>query len=294
MKVVVAGASGFIGMALVKRLVVEDHVVVALSRKSNVFKNLPSENLQEEIWDGQTLGPWIKHMEDADAVVNLAGEGIADKRWDLEQKRIIKGSRLGATKAVVGAIARSQKRPQVLVNASAVGYYGSAGDTEIMESSPKGKGFLADVCSDWEQEARVVEELGLRVVLLRIGVVMEKDGGALKKLMRPFRFFIGGPLGSGRQWFPWVHREDVVGAILYILKNESLSGPVNVVAPETQTMKRPCWAPVPASVLRMSLGGEMADMLLGSQRVLPHRLLESGYTFRYPSVSDALKKILKK
>lgn len=298
MKVLVAGATGFVGKALVKRLLDEEHEVFVLSRRSDAFKNLPSASLKVQTWDGQNVGHWSKLLEDVDVVVNLAGEGIADQPWSTEQKRKIKASRLDATRTLVNATARSLSRPRVWVNASAVGYYGNVPEGDVTEDSPKGKGFLPDVCADWEEQALNAADLGLRVVLLRFGIVLEKDGGALKKFILPFKWYAGGPLGSGKQWFPWVHRDDVVGAILFAIEHERLSGPVNVTAPEPlrmkefcqelgRAMKRPSWAPVPGFVLKLVLG-ELSEMLLTGQRVIPQRLTQAGYSFKYPQASLAL------
>ena len=306
MRVVVAGATGFVGRSLVKKLLGEDHSVVVLSRQVGAFKNLPSAQLKVELWDGHTVGHWAEQLEDADAVVNLSGEGIADERWTEERKRLIKASRLEATRALVGGISGRARhhRPRVLVNASAVGYYGDVPQGEVFENHPKGKDFLAGVCGDWEAEAQSAGGYDVRVVLPRFGVVLEKGGGALKKFIPPFRLFAGGPLGSGRQWFPWVHRDDVVDILLFALEKEQLSGPVNVAAPEAVTMKqfckalgktmhRPSWAPVPGFALKLLLG-EMAGMLLTGQKAVPKKLEEAGYRFQYPALGPALSAIFHK
>ena len=301
MKIVIAGGTGFVGKALIRRLLKDGHRVVALVRRPGVFKNLPDGNLIQAEWDGKQQGGWSSHLMDAEVVINLAGEGIADRRWDIERKRVIKASRLESTKALVNAISRSRSRPKTLVNVSAVGYYGPSPQGEVREDSPKGKGFLADVCADWEFEARKAGELGVRVVLPRLGIVLEKEGGALKKILTPFRFFMGGWLGSGRQPFPWVHREDVIGSILFMLENGAVSGPVNVVAPETLTMKQfcqalgrvlksPCWAPVPSLALKMMLG-EMSEMILAGQKAVPQKLLDSGYRFQHSRAEETLQAI---
>ena len=260
-----------------------------------------NKNLRVEPWDGKRAGNWTALFKDTDAVVNLVGEGISDRPWTMERKFMIKSSRIDATRVLVSMVARARRRPKVFVSGSAVGFYGSVPDGEVTEDSPKGKGFLSGICSDWEHEAEAVRELGVRLALLRTGIVIERRGGALKKLMLPFRYYLGGPLGSGRQGFPWVHREDVLGAILHIIQNETLSGPVNVVAPETLTMKqfcealgkamkRPSWLPVPAFMLQLILG-EMSEMLLTGQNVTPQKLLKSGYAFQYPRVQEALQAV---
>jgi uncharacterized protein len=303
MKIIVAGGTGFVGKALVKRLIEEKHQVVVLSRRADAFKNMPLANLKVELWDSKTAGIWVSQLDGADAVVNLAGENIAGKRWTPKQKEILRSSRLNATQALVDALARAKRRPEVLINASAVGYYGSVETGAVREDAPKGSGFLADLCAEWEAAARKASST-TRVVILRFGVVLEKDGGALPKFLTPFRFFAGGPLGSGRQAFPWVHRADVIGAILYSLQNPSVLGVYNMTAPGALTMKefcsvlgkvmnRPSWAAVPEPALKLLLG-EMAEMLITGQKAVPDRLEQAGYHFRYPQAEQALTNILQK
>ena len=298
MNIVVAGGTGFIGRAFIRKLLDEGHGVLALSRRTDAFKNISHADLQVASWDGETQGPWARLLGDKDAVVNLAGEGIADKRWSAERKKQILLSRVNATRALVEALGRCSDRPKVLLNASAVGFYGDVPSGEVAESHPKGQGFLADVCAEWEKEALKAEAFGTRVVLMRFGVVIGKGGGALQKFIPPFRFFAGGPLGSGRQYFPWVHLDDVIGATLYALKNNTLSGPVNVTAPESLTMSqfcrelgsamhRPSWAPVPGFVLRALLG-EMSGMILNGQNAVPRKLEQAGYRFQHPQAGPAL------
>jgi hypothetical protein len=305
MKIVVAGGAGFVGGALVRRFLEAKDETVVLSRSGAVPKGLAVENLKIEKWDARTGGAWESCVNGADAVVNLAGESIAAKRWDRDQKNKILGSRLDATRAIVGAIQKAGKRPKVLVNASAVGFYGDVRDQKVDESFPKGKGFLADTCQAWENEAKKAEAFGVRVVLLRFGVVLEKNGGALGKFIFPFQIFAGGPLGSGSQPFPWVHRGDVVGSILHSIRQDSLSGPVNVVSPETATMKefcsalgrtmhRPSWLPVPAFALKALLGEMAEEMLLSGAAAVPAKLEASGYRFRHPKLQEALMNIFRK
>lgn len=304
MRVVIAGGTGFIGNALLEQFVKGKHQVVLLSRNADGLKHLEKDTVNAEQWDAKTVGPWTKRLDGADAVVNLTGEPIAAKRWTLSQKERILKSRVDATKAIVSAIGKVGKKPSVLVNASAVGYYGNVEKGDVTESHPKGSDFLAGVCEKWEQEAHAAEKHGVRVVVLRIGIVLEKNGGALKKMLPPFQMFAGGHLGSGIQWFPWVHRDDVAGAVLFAIKNEKAAGPVNVTAPEPVTMKefcktlgkiirRPSWAPVPAFALKILLG-EMSDMLLTGQRAIPKKLQEAGYTFKYPKLEKALMAALGK
>ena len=273
----------------------ENHEVTILSRHAGEAAVM---------WDAHTVGAWASRLEGADAIVNLVGEGIVGKRWTTKQKEILRSSRLDSTRALVSAISQTSSRPKILINASAVGFYGNVPEGDVTEDSPKGKGFLADLCAEWEAEAKKAQALGVRTVLLRLGVILEKDGGALQKFLPPFRFFVGGPLGSGRRYFPWVHREDVVGAILYALKDPSFSGTFNMTAPGVLTMKefcsvlgkvmgRPSWAPVPSFVLKALLG-EMSEMLLTGQKVVSNRLQDKGFRFRYPSAEKALSAILQK
>ncbi len=299
--VVVAGGTGFIGHELTRRLLHDGHEVVVLTRSSSQPRDaIPHTRFVE--WDGQSTGEWETALEGSIAVVNLAGESIGARRWSAQQKERIVSSRLDATSAIVGAIGRLHKRPSVLVNGSAIGYYGDTGDREITEESGKGKGFLADTVDQWEAAARRVDSFGVRRVLIRNGVVLGKKATALGRMVLPFRFFLGGPLGSGRQWFPWIHIDDVIECILFAIRAENISGVYNVVAPEPVTMKRfseilgrvvrrPSWLPVPSLALRLLLG-EMSEMILGGQKAVPARLIRAGFQFRYRNVQDALTAIL--
>jgi hypothetical protein len=273
MRVVVAGASGLIGTELSRVLSERGDEVVALPRFGKA--------------------PWS--VEGADAVVNLAGASVAGKRWTPAYKKEIEDSRVLTTRALVEAIASPARKPRVLVNASAVGYYGGRGDEVLEEGAAPGGDFLANVVRQWEAQA---QRAPVRSVQLRTGVVLSARGGALAKMLLPFKAFVGGPIGSGKQWFPWIHIADEVAAILWVLDRD-LSGPLNLVAPGIVTMKdfakalgralhRPSWAPVPAAPLRILLG-EMADALLAGQRALPRKLLQSGFRFRFPEVDEALR-----
>jgi uncharacterized protein (TIGR01777 family) len=273
MRVVVAGASGLIGTHLSKALRARGDEPVALPRLGT--------------------GPWS--VEGADAVVNLAGASVAGKRWTPEYKKEIEESRVRSTRALVQAIAAAARKPRVLVNASAVGYYGGRGDEPVDESAGPGADFLANVVRQWEAEA---QRAPIRSVQVRTGIVLSKKGGALEKMLPPFKAFVGGPIGSGKQWFPFIHIADEVGAILWCIDRE-LTGPVNLVAPGVVTMKdfakalgrslhRPSWAPVPAAPLKILLG-EFASSILEGQRAVPKKLLDSGFRFRFPDVDSALR-----
>ncbi len=304
MNILVTGGTGFLGRALLKRLLEEKHSVVLLTRHPDAVKDLGGDSIEIEQWDGKTTDPWLHRVEGVDGVVNLAGESIGAKRWTEARKASLVGSRIDATRAIIAAISRAKKKPRVLVNASAVGYYGDVKSGDVTETYPRGSDFLPGLCDQWEKEAGRAEGLGVRVVIFRIGIVLEKDGGALQRLMLPFKLFVGGPLGSGQQWFPWVHRDDVVDAILFALNNLNLSGAYNLATPDPVTMRefstalgramrRPSWAPVPAFVLRAMLG-EMSGTVLTGQRVVPRKLQEAGFSFRYPKLDGALAAILRR
>jgi len=302
MKVVVAGGSGFIGSALIPRLHADGHDVILLTRNPDAARPRIGVRAKLEKWNGVNGGLWEAHLDGADAVINFAGEPLDVRRWSPRQKERIISSRVNATLAIVNAMKKAKRRPSVLVNASGVGYYGSVESRSVSEEAPKGNDFLSVVTHQWETAARGAESIGVRTVMLRTAVVLGDNGGALKKLLMQFKLFVGGPLGSGRQWFPWVHRDDLLGAILFAMTNPALVGSVNVVAPESVTMKefcvalgkalhRPSWAPVPAFLLRLLLG-EMSDMVLTGQRAVPKVLERYGFTFKYPQLSSALADIL--
>lgn len=301
MKIVVAGATGFVGSPLCTYLMREGHEVVAVTRDPERARARLGPDIFSVGWDGRTTDGWAAQLNGADAVVNLAGAGIADRRWTAARKQELRDSRLDATGAIVTAIAAAHTPPQVLVNASAIGWYGPCGDEPLTEHAPAGPDFLGRLCAEWEEAAQRAEGL-CRVVRLRIGVVLGPDGGALAKMLPPFRFFVGGPLGSGRQQFSWIHRDDLIGLIEHVIQTRALSGAVNATAPHPvplaefcrtlgRVLGRPSWAPVPAPVLRLMLG-EMADMLLCGQRVLPAVATESGYTFQYRTAEEALRAVL--
>ncbi len=299
MKIIIAGGTGFIGTELIRQIS-GNHQLIVLTRNPGTKAQSGSVEFVE--WDGTPDGSWTRHVDGADAVINFAGVTIAGKRWTKTQKKKILGSRINATKAIVEAVGNAKNKPSVLVNISAVGYYGNIEEGDVTEQHSSGDDFLAYVCRQWEQEALVAEKRGVRVVLPRLGVVLGKNGGALQKLLLPFRMFVGGPLGSGKQWFPWIHIDDVIGIIMYAIENKNVSGPINAATPEAVRMKefcatlgkvlhRPSWAPVPAFALKLILG-EMAMMLLTGQKVIPQKILNAGYQFKHPRLSEALQSIV--
>jgi uncharacterized protein (TIGR01777 family) len=304
MRVVITGGSGLIGRALTAPLAAERNEVIVLSRDPGRVQGLPP-GARVEGWDGRSAGEWGALLDSGTAIINLAGESVGEGRWTAERKRRIRDSRLQAGAAVVEAVRRAAgagRAPAVLLQASAVGYYGDAGDGEVTEEHPPGRDFLAEVCVAWEAATAEVETLGVRRVLLRTGIVLHPDGGALPKVLRPFRFGAGGPLGSGRQWFPWIHWLDEIDAILFLLAHPTARGPFNLCAPQPvrnrdfsralgRQLHRPSFLAAPAFALRLALG-DMADALLHGQRALPRRLLAAGYAFHHPDLGEALRDLL--
>jgi uncharacterized protein (TIGR01777 family) len=301
MRVVITGATGFIGSALCGQLH-KDYEVIALSRDATRAAKSIGDRAKVVEWDGRTTGSWFKQANGAFAIINLGGESIASGRWNESKKAGILHSRLDSIRAVREAIKQMDEKPSVVIQASAIGYYGSRQDEQLDENSTPGKGFLASVCRDVENSIEKIEEVGVRCIVIRTGVVLGRDGGAFVKLVKPFRFYLGGHLGSGRQWFSWIHLEDQVAAIKFLMENEHLKGAFNLTAPQPVTMKefckilgkvmhRPAWLNVPAFAVKLALG-EMADeMLLTGQKVIPKRLLNTGFTFKYTDVKQALNDI---
>ncbi len=297
MKLAIAGGTGFIGSALCGRLEELGHSIVLIS--SRPAPVLMPPNKEWVTWKPGQPGPWEQAVDGVDAVINLAGEPIPAKRWTGAQKEKIRSSRVNTTKALVTAIGKAKKKPNLLINSSAIGYYGPRGDENVVEDTKPGSDFVSRVCIEWEEEAQKAESFGVRVVCLRTGIVLGKGGGALAKMVLPFKLFAGGPLGTGRQWVSWIQLEDEVGLIVHLLQTEDALGPVNATAPGPVTMKelcralgkalhRPSWAPVPTFALRL-LVGEMADVLVTGQRVLPAKAQQMGYTFKYPDLTEALR-----
>ena len=290
----VAGGSGFLGTALVDAWRREGHEVLVLTRR-------PRDEHQIAWTPGRGDAGWTSAIAGADAVVNLAGESIAAKRWTTARKAAIRDSRVRATRALAAAIRQADRPPAVFISASGVGIYGPRGDEPITEDTPRSFDFLASVCSRWEAEALEASS-STRVVLLRTGLVLSKDGGALPQIALPFRFFAGGPLGSGRHYMSWIHLDDWVAMTRWAATTSSVSGPLNLTAPHPVTnaeftralghaLGRPAFVPAPAFALRLALG-EMADaLLLTGQRVLPAKAQARGFRFRYERLEEALRAI---
>lgn len=305
MKVAITGATGFVGSRLVEQLKSYGHQVVVFSRNVNkaekVFPKSAFPNVEIVAYTPTESGAWQDAIAGCDGVVNLTGEPIGEGRWTPQRKQEILNSRKLGTQKVVEAIAKANPKPSVLVNTSAIGYYGTSETAIFDESSPAGSDFLAQVCQEWEAEAQKVKELGTRLVILRFGIVLGM-GGAIAKMITPFKLFAGGPIGSGRQWFSWIHRDDLVNLIIEALTKSEMEGVFNATAPNPvrmselaqamgEVMQRPSWLPVPNLAIEALLG-EGAIVVLEGQQVLPKRTQASGFNYQYPSVKEALKTIV--
>lgn len=301
-RIIITGGTGFIGRHLAADLAGAGHEVVVLTRHPNSDPDLPSD-VRLVGWDTQSAAGWGHLADGAGAIVNLAGETIAPARWTEERKQRIVSSRVNAGRAVVEAIQGASQKPRVLIQSSAVGYYGPHGDEIITEESPPGNDFQAEVCNQWEASTAEVETLGVRRAVIRTGIVQGRGSGTLPLISLPFRFFAGGRVGSGRQWLPWIHMADEVGAIRFLIENEAANGPFNLAAPNPATnaefsqalgraMGRPSLLPVPAFALKLVFG-QMSEVLLEGARVVPKRLQGMGYPFRFPELEPALRDLMK-
>jgi uncharacterized protein len=299
-KIVIAGGTGFLGRPLSARLVADGHELVVLTRSS--ASDAPGRAV---VWspDGG-IGGWTREVDGAGAVINLAGESIAGRRWSAAHKQEILNSRVRATRSLTAAILAASRPPAVFISGSAVGYYGPLGDAIATEATPAGSDFLAQVCTEWETEAHRAGNSGTRVVCIRTGLALERDGGALPQMLPPFKFGVGGPLGSGRQYWPWIHRSDWIDLVRWAIRTAAVAGPINATAPTPVTnaefaralgraLHRPAVLPAPAFALRLALG-EMADaLLLSGQRAIPAVAETLGFSFTYTRVDDALGAIFR-
>lgn len=305
MKIILAGGSGLIGKALAQRLLNNGHQVWVLTRSlaPGKIQEQDQGGIYHAGWDAQTPQGWGQLAEQADAIINLAGANIGESRWTEKRKQVIRSSRVESGRAIVAAIRENAHRPAVLIQIAGVGYYGPHGDEILDEHSPAGSDFLAGVAAEWENSTAPVVDLGVRLVTMRTGVVLARQGGVLEPFLLQQRLFAGGPLGSGKQWISWIHIEDLLDSFAFFLNHPEASGVFNVTSPEPATnaafgktlgkiMKRPYWAPAPAFVLRLMLG-EMSTLVLDGQRVLPSRLLEAGFHFRYSELRSALADLVK-
>lgn len=301
MKIAITGATGFVGSRLVEKLKAEGHQILVFTRNPERARRIFS-NLEIVAYDPKKSGDWPQKIDGCDAVVNLAGEPISE-RWTPEHKKAILESRQLGTQKIVEAIAQANPKPGVLISASAIGYYGTSETATFDENSAPGSDFLAQVCQTWEAEAQKVKEAGVRLVILRNGIVLG-NGGALAKMIPPFQMFAGGPIGSGRQWFSWIHQDDLVNLIIEALKRPEIEGTFNATAPNPVRMNqlcqalgeaihRPSWLPVPDFALEFLLG-EGSKVVLEGQQVLPKATLAIGFQYKYPTIKPALTDIISK
>jgi len=306
MKIAITGATGFVGSRLVVKLLDRSDDILILTRNPDKARRMYPKSIYPKIeiipYIATESGDWQKEISGCDAVINLAGEPISE-RWTGEAKRAIVASREIGTEKIVEAIALAAQKPKVLINSSAIGYYGTSETASFDENSPPGGDFLADVCKKWETAAQKVKDYGTRLVILRTGIVLG-NGGALGKMIPPFKLFAGGPIGSGRQWFSWIHRDDLINLIIYCLDRQGISGTFNATAPNPVRMKefcqilgevmnRPSWLPVPDFALEILLG-EGAKIVLEGQEVLPKATQAIGFDYRYPNLEAALQEIVPK
>ena len=304
MRIIITGATGFIGRALCRTLH-KDYELIALSRNpQRAAKSLGGLATVVQ-WDGKALGGWQEFVDGALTVINLAGENIGSGRWTKAKKTAIIQSRLDAARAIIAAVDNVQKSPAIVVQASGVGYYGDRGDEILDENSSLGTGFMADVAKKWEAAIEPIQEQGVRLAKVRLGVVLGPEGGLMPRLLPVFRFFLGGHPGSGRQWLSWVHIDDVTAAVRFLIENESLQGAFNLTSPNPvsardfyrllgQVMHRPAFLPLPAFGLKLLMGQMATELLLAGQRAVPKRLLQAGYEYRYPDVKSAMEDIIGK
>ncbi len=301
MRIIITGGSGLIGRALAHSLANDGHELIVLSRNPKAVKNLP-QRARAEGWDGKAVQGWGQFANGADAIVNLAGATISE-RWSEARKQEIRESRVNAGTAVVEAVKAAEKKPRAVIQSSAVGYYGPRGAEEITEEVHAGNDFLAGICKDWEASTSELDGMGIRRVIIRTGVVLDKNGGALPRMVMPVKLFVGGPLGSGQQYFPWIHLQDEVAAIRWLIDNAQARGVYNLSAPQPLANKaftraigkvlgRPTFMPVPAFAMH-AMFGEMSTLLLDGQREIPARLLKEGFKFKFTDAEAALRDVLK-
>lgn len=301
MRVLVTGATGFVGRRLCEVLSESGCRVTALSRRPDSARKAVPSLSRVFAWRPVEEGPPLESLEQVDAVIHLAGESVVG-RWTARKRQAIRESRVRSTGNLVNAMRQVEERPRTLVSASAIGYYGDQGETELTESMPAASDFLGEICARWEREGSRASEAGVRVVHLRIGVVLAKGGGALDAMLLPARLGLGGAIGSGRQWWSWIHREDLIGMVQHVLADNNLSGPFNATSSNPvrqkdfakalgRVLSRPAFLPTPGFALKLVLGG-FATELLSSKKVLPGRIQKSGYRFRFPDLEPALREIL--
>jgi hypothetical protein len=302
MKIIIAGGTGLIGAYISDRLANDGNEIVILTRSGKNDVQKKNGSIKFQSWDGSTLSGWVDAIQGAEAVINLSGENISAKRWTSQRKKEIIDSRVNSGRALSAAIQKVEAKPGLFIQASAVGYYGIHQDEILDESSRPGEDFLSKVCVEWENSSTAVEKMGVRHVVIRLGVVLSRDGGALPKMVLPFNLFIGGAIGNGNQYISWIHPADVYHAIKFIMDHDDVSGAVNLTAPGAVTnrefskiiasvLHRPSYLPVPAFAMKL-LFGEMATVLLDGQRAYPKKLLDKGFKFQYADAQSALSDLL--
>lgn len=307
MRVIISGGSGLIGRALSEHLLASNHEVIVLTRNPSKVAGLPA-GARAVGWDARTAAVWGALADGADVIVNLAGEslkgnGFIPSRWTNKRKQLIRQSRIDAGAAVVEAVRAAKRKPKLVVQASAVGYYGPCGDEPINEQSPSGTDFLSGVCRDWEASTADVEGMGVRRVVLRTGLPLTMQGGAFPLLVLPFKLFAGNTFGSGQQYYPWIHFADYIAALSFLIDPEVPGGVYNLSAPNparnrdfaraiSRVLRRPLWAPVPRFALELALG-EVSTVVMDGQRAVPEKLQRAGFVFKYPELQPALEDLLK-
>ncbi|MFC1726443.1 TIGR01777 family oxidoreductase [candidate division KSB1 bacterium] len=302
-KIILNGAAGFIGRNLCYELLKNNYTIIALTRNPKKIQSVFQDKITPVLWDKNEIKNSIGLFENAQAVINFAGENISSGRWTIRKKKLILSSRLDSVKNLSEILSCIKNKPEVFIQASAIGYYGDRADEQLTESSSPGSGFLSEVIQKLEKACNLIENTGIRSVILRIGVVLGKEGGALPKLILPYKFFAGGPVGKGSQWFSWIHLEDLLEGIKFLINNKEFSGIFNMTASNPLTikdfskilgkvMKRPSWVPVPGFILKLIYGEMAQETLLSGSRVIPEKLIRAGFEFEYPDVKEALKKIL--
>lgn len=307
MRIIITGGTGLIGTALARRLAAANYDIIILSRNPDKATGLPA-GVKAVKWDGRTAQGWGHLADGAKAIINLAGASIAGdgflpSRWTEKRKKLIMDSRVQAGQAVVEAVTAAATKPELVVQSSAVGYYGPHGDETLSEATGPGNDFLAQVCQAWERSTQPVVQQGVRLVVIRTGVVLSTQGGAFPLLLLPHKLFVGGPMGSGKQWLPWIHLEDEVWAIQFLIENSQAQGVFNVCAPEPVTNRqmsqvigkaigRPSFLPVPGFALKLLLG-EVASLVLDGQRQIPQRLIQSGFPFSHPDLLPAIRHLVR-
>ena len=302
-KITITGATGLIGTELCHALINRGDEVTVFTRDVASAKNSLGAAMKYVKWDYKNPIVWQDFLKNQDAVIHLAGANLFGKRWTEKYKKVILESREVSTKNLVSALKNSQSKVKVLISSSGVGYYGSRGEEFLTEKSNSGNDFLAQVCNVWEREAAKASEIGIRTAMLRQGIVLSNKGGALAKFLPPFKLFIGGALGNGRQWFPWIHIDDLITIYLFVLDNAEISGAVNVASPQNvrmnqfakslgQILNRPSIFTIPEFALKI-LVGEAASTIVSSQRVLPQKLIDQGFKFKFENLEEALKDLLK-